>query len=115
MTAATAAWNGVVISATTIVANPFATMLTVSFASVANTGATISAWMIPPTTDASRNPTEIAANVGHQRPLTRWKDRPSALVPRHRSSSSAGTATDHETHSHTPGTTSAKNAGMSST
>src|SRR5262245_34109396 len=53
--------------------------------------------------------------VGHHRRRTRLNERRSASMPRTFSISSAGTATDHATYSHTPGTMQAANPSSSST
>ena len=56
-----------------------------------------------PMKPCSRKARKRAPNVGHQRPLTRWKERRSALVPRCPSAIRTGKQTDHATPSQTAG------------
>src|SRR5215203_3799286 len=113
MIVSTAAHRGSVISDDRVLMIVVSTAATASLSSDATNAAPSSTPRIALITNTIRYITTSAPNVGHQRPRTSRNERPSALLPRTSSDSSAGKLTDQATNSQTPGKNSAMSAGIS--
>src|SRR6059058_4217379 len=104
MTATTAATNGIVRTLAAAPKTPLARSYTSSLSRPAKRRGNATSPIPAATAVARRLASSRMPAVGHHRRRTRLNDRPRARNPRAPSISSTGTATDHATYSHTPGT-----------